>query len=156
MDGMTVVKIGDSVKIWLPGETPWADVVALRDDGIIDVKIANRLIPEMTEEELGVYFAGNPPAKSRRKLHAYRLGQTVRVFATGWGGVKWAVKGFGENDEAEAATFPRPPEKPLRERLTDGIAAITRELKGPMSNVERAWLVADRCDMRTELVKMDA
>jgi len=146
------VKIGDAVKIWLPGETPWADVVALQDDGTIDVKVANRLIPEMTEEKLIAYFGGNPPHESRRKLHAYRLGQTVRVFPTGWGGVHWAVKGFGENDEA--ADFPRAPEKPLRERLIEGIAAITQELKGPMSNVERAWLVADRADMRAELAKL--
>ncbi len=33
---------------------------------------------------------------------------------------------------------------------------ITALLKGPMSNVERAWLVEDRRDIRAELAKRES
>jgi hypothetical protein len=42
-----------------------------------------------------------------------------------------------------------------RQYLLDACADITAQLKGPMSNVERAWLVADRKDFRAELAKID-
>lgn len=38
-----------------------------------------------------------------------------------------------------------------REEAEAGIAAITAQLKGPMSNLERALLVADRTDLRALL-----
>lgn len=34
------------------------------------------------------------------------------------------------------------------------IAEITKQLKGPLNNVERAWLVVDRKDFRDELAKL--
>ena len=41
------------------------------------------------------------------------------------------------------------------EALKKAIAEITAELKGPLSNLERALLVADRRDLRKELAQKE-
>jgi hypothetical protein len=38
-----------------------------------------------------------------------------------------------------------------KEQIDEGIAAISEELKGPMSNTERLMLVGDRADLRAAL-----
>jgi hypothetical protein len=43
-----------------------------------------------------------------------------------------------------------------RERAVKFIDYATNTLKGPMSNVERAWMVADRKDAREYLAEVDA
>jgi len=43
-----------------------------------------------------------------------------------------------------------------RDELAQAIAEITDELKRPMSNIERAFLVADRKDLRQQLSALEA
>jgi hypothetical protein len=71
--------LGDSVKVWLPGETPWAEVVALHDDETWDGRILNRLVPEMDDLEharlmKGVWGTGRRLAR----LHSHKQGDVVR------------------------------------------------------------------------------
>lgn len=44
--------------------------------------------------------------------------------------------------------------EPTREQLQRGIDAITAQLKGPMTNRERALLIACRTDLRMKLLDM--
>lgn len=46
--------------------------------------------------------------------------------------------------------------KPTREETIAFIEYATRTLAGPMSNIERALMVADRKDARDHLTKLDA
>lgn len=41
---MTTPKIGETVKVWLPGETPWAECVAVNPDGSWLGRIDNDLV----------------------------------------------------------------------------------------------------------------
>lgn len=43
-----------------------------------------------------------------------------------------------------------------RAKVAADIDQMTAELKGPMTNVERAWTVADRRDARRRLAELDA
>jgi hypothetical protein len=40
-------------------------------------------------------------------------------------------------------------------KIKEAIANITAELKGPMDNFDRAWLVAERADLRELLRKIE-
>ena len=86
-----MVKVGESVKVWLPGETPWAECVATYPDGTWEGRIANRLFAEMSDEEratiLGVMWSipivpGPKPrlatAEDLPRLHSFKEGQVVR------------------------------------------------------------------------------
>ena len=42
-----------------------------------------------------------------------------------------------------------------KQEAVDFIAEATKRLKGPLSNIERAWLVADRKDARAYLSKLE-
>lgn len=42
--------------------------------------------------------------------------------------------------------------EPTREELERAIDNITEQLKGPLPNIERAFLAADRADMRMKLL----
>lgn len=49
--------------------------------------------------------------------------------------------------------------KPLlkeREELISSIALISKQMMGPLPNIERAWLHEDRKEMRARLAEIDA
>jgi hypothetical protein len=84
-------EIGESVKVWLPGETPWAECVAVHPDGTWEGRIANRLFAEMTDEERALIVGEMwdipviPGPKPRLatvadlpRLHSYKQDQVVR------------------------------------------------------------------------------
>ena len=73
-------KVGETVKVYLRGESPWAECVALHDDGSWEGRIVNRLVAERSEQERRdaarhAGFGGDRPMPS---LHNYRQGQTIR------------------------------------------------------------------------------
>lgn len=57
------MKIGDIIKVHLPGESPWAQCVAIHDDGTFNGRIDN-----------------NPVALD---LHSYKFGDVVRFKESG-------------------------------------------------------------------------
>lgn len=62
------------IKCRLPGETPWARIVAVHPDGSVSAELANRLMPERTADELREIFGATIPV-----LHAYKRGD-VELF----------------------------------------------------------------------------
>lgn len=74
-----VVK-GGFFKVHLPGESPWAECVAVHPEGHWDGRIANRLVGEMpAEERLQVAQHCFPGAqRALPSLHGYRENQVVR------------------------------------------------------------------------------
>lgn len=72
-------KIGDMVKVHLPGESPWAECVAIHNDGSWEGRITNRLVAERSEQErreaARVAGFGDRPLPA---LHSYRKDQIVR------------------------------------------------------------------------------
>ncbi len=72
-------KLGDFVKAWLPGETPWAECVAVEASGAWHGRIANKLVPEHTPQELARYMEGcDVPELHVPKRHDYRENMVVR------------------------------------------------------------------------------
>ena len=73
---------GEFYKVVLPGETPWAQVVAVREDGTWEGRIDNKLVgslPEAERAELSrLWFNSNEPLPS---LHNYKQHDVVRL---GW------------------------------------------------------------------------
>lgn len=70
---------GDSIKVHLPGESPWAEVVTLHEDGTWDGRICNRLIPEMDDLE-HARLLKETWGKGRRlpRLHPFKQNDVVR------------------------------------------------------------------------------
>ena len=72
--------VGEAAKVWLPGESPWAECVAIHDDGSWEGRILNRLVAEMGQherEDLAEHFWGSGAA-ALPSLHDFRQGQIVR------------------------------------------------------------------------------
>jgi hypothetical protein len=74
------VKVGGWYKVTLPGETPWAECLAVLPDGSWAGRIDNELVGSASEErrmELAKHFfpAATEPLK---KLHDYKLNDIVR------------------------------------------------------------------------------
>ncbi len=73
------VTVGKTAKVHLPGESPWAECVAVHEDGTWDGRIVNRLFGEMSEHERARFtkreFGSAAPLP---RLHDYRQGQLVR------------------------------------------------------------------------------
>jgi hypothetical protein len=64
--------IGEAIKVHLPGESPWADCVAINDDGTWTGRICNRLFNEFTAEERKAF---SPDIGDR--AHKYRQNDVV-------------------------------------------------------------------------------
>ena len=65
------------VKVWLPGETPWAEVVRPLPDGGFLLRIANTLVgesAEMRKELAREWFTSDEPLP---KLHDYKFGELI-------------------------------------------------------------------------------
>jgi hypothetical protein len=88
---MTMPKIGEFIKVWLPGESPWAECVSVNHDGTWEGRIANRLFAEMSDEERATIIGemwcipiipGHKPrlmtGADLPRLHDFKHGQVVR------------------------------------------------------------------------------
>jgi len=56
------VKVGDSIKLWLPGESPWGEVLEVKGP-YVKARIDNRLIPEWTPDERKRIFGFDKPSQ---------------------------------------------------------------------------------------------
>lgn len=76
---LRAVQIGDDVKVHLPGESPWAEVVAIHEDGTFDGRIENRLFAQMSEHEQAQFlkreFSTVAPLP---KLHDHKQDDVIR------------------------------------------------------------------------------
>lgn len=71
------MKVGESVKVWLPGESPWVKVVALLPDGFVG-QINNVLFRELSEFEQAKWTSDEwKTAKKLPELHQYSFGDLV-------------------------------------------------------------------------------
>lgn len=72
-------KVGESLKVWLPGESPWAECTAIYPDGSWDGRINNKLIAEYSDTERARFFKDSfGTTRSPPKLHDFKQGQVVR------------------------------------------------------------------------------
>lgn len=55
---MTTPAPGSFAKVFLPGESPWAEVIKVNENGTWIGRIANRLFAEMTDAERDVQAGG--------------------------------------------------------------------------------------------------
>jgi hypothetical protein len=73
------MKIGEHIKVHLPGESPWAEVMATYEDGTWDGRISNRLFGEMSDIERARFTKDHfDTAKALPRLHDYKQDQVVR------------------------------------------------------------------------------
>lgn len=74
------MKIGDMVKVYLPGESPWAECVAINEDGTWLGRIDNHLIGSASLEErtriAAHFFPGSPPLEADK--HPYKFNDVLR------------------------------------------------------------------------------
>lgn len=71
--------VGETIKVFLPGESPWADCVFVYSDGTWEGRIVNRLVGEMSDRhraDLTEKLFG--PGRPLPKLHDFRCGDLVR------------------------------------------------------------------------------
>lgn len=68
----TRIEVGGYIKCRLPGETPWARIISVHQDGYVTAEIANRTVPELTPAEQEAAVGGRLPV-----LHDYRLGDVA-------------------------------------------------------------------------------
>jgi hypothetical protein len=74
------VKVGELYKVYLPGETPWAECLALHEDGTWEGRIDNKLIGSMTEAERAAVAADMFPGSIGflPSLHNFKENDVVR------------------------------------------------------------------------------
>ena len=76
---LPAMMIGSYAKVFLPGESPWAECVAIYEDGTWDGRIDNRLFAELSEHEQARFmkriFRSVAPLP---RLHDYHQNQIVR------------------------------------------------------------------------------
>lgn len=77
---MESVILGKSYKVHLPGESPWAECLAIHDDGTWEGRIDNELVGSKTEVERRhlaseLFGENSTPIPS---LHDFRFGDIVR------------------------------------------------------------------------------
>lgn len=69
--------IGETIKVYLPGESPWAEITA-EEDGRVKARILNKLFHEFSEHEqarwLGDHFGTVKPLE---RLHSYKQGDEL-------------------------------------------------------------------------------
>jgi hypothetical protein len=71
--------IGESIKVKLPGETPWVECVAVYPDGTWDGRIDNRLFGEMSDHERAQIMKREfGEVFTVPRLHQYKLNDVVR------------------------------------------------------------------------------
>lgn len=70
-------KLGECVKVCLPGETPWAEVIAVNERTFIG-KIVNKLYREFSEIEKAKFLKdGFGTVKQLPELHKYKFGDEI-------------------------------------------------------------------------------
>jgi hypothetical protein len=77
---MSEPMIGQSIKVHLRGESPWAKCAFIYPDGSWDGVIENKLFHEYSEAERAGWVGSNfeGVTKPLPKLHDYKQGQVVR------------------------------------------------------------------------------
>jgi hypothetical protein len=71
---------GSFAKVWLPGETPWAECVKVNEDGTWLGRIANHLFAEMTDAQRDAVLAptfGSSGGAQLPRLHSYKQDHLV-------------------------------------------------------------------------------
>lgn len=71
-------EIGEMIKVFLPGESPWAECVAVEPDGTWHGRIDNFLIAQSDELRQAIVdrdWGGGEPLK---KLHGFKQNDVVR------------------------------------------------------------------------------
>lgn len=73
------VRVGESIKVSLPGESPWAACIAIHPDGTWDGQIINKLFGELSEYERARFMKDSfGTVKGVPKLHNFSQDQVVR------------------------------------------------------------------------------
>ena len=71
------MQIGDMIKVFLPGESPWAEVIEINEP-LFKGRIANRLFHEMSFESQGEFTGDNfGTADPLPKLHDFKQDDEV-------------------------------------------------------------------------------
>ena len=72
--------VGDHAKVFLRGESPWAECIAIHSDDEWSGRIVNRLVGEMTDDERAAVARalGMGDENALPSLHGYRSGMIVR------------------------------------------------------------------------------
>ena len=72
------MKVGDDVKLYLPGESPWGIVIAVLDETRIQARINNKLFREYSADEqmewIGEQFG---TGYYLEELHGYKYGDVA-------------------------------------------------------------------------------
>lgn len=73
------MQIGQVIKVSLPGESPWAECVAIHDDGTWNGRIVNQLFHEMSEIAQARFTKGAFSTVAKLpQLHSFKQGEVVR------------------------------------------------------------------------------
>lgn len=70
--------VGEYYKVNLPGETPWAECLAVHEDETWGGRIANRLFAEMAGSERDAIWPAPPGEEALPSLHNYQQDMVVR------------------------------------------------------------------------------
>ena len=69
--------IGDCIKVFLPGESPWAEVIQISED-MVKAKIVNTLFHEHTKEQQAEFTSDNfDTAEPLPRLHNFKQGEEI-------------------------------------------------------------------------------
>jgi hypothetical protein len=77
--------MAEMMKIWLPGETPWAEVLSANPDGSRTVRIDNKVAGDYSADEFRQMLAkmfgrdADPRDKHDYRKHAYKFNEVVTV-----------------------------------------------------------------------------
>ena len=72
------MEIGESIKVWLPGETPWATVEAIHNHELVEARIDNFLFHQWPKEERMAWVGGEfGEPQDLPKLHDYKCDDLV-------------------------------------------------------------------------------
>lgn len=72
--------VGAFIKVWLPGETPFAECLAVYDDGTWQGRIDNHLVAQRSDADrakIGQRLFPDSDAAPLPSLHNYRQGDIV-------------------------------------------------------------------------------
>lgn len=85
------MQTGDYVKVSLPGETPWAEVLAVEPGGFVG-RIANKLFTEYSDQDRQAWCGeefGIAAAEPLPRLHDFKQDQVVTFERGGHMGREW-------------------------------------------------------------------
>ncbi len=74
-------EVGQWIKVHLPGESPWAECLAVHADGTWEGRIDNHLVGSASEakrREVAQHFFPDAPAEPLPSLHSFELNDVVR------------------------------------------------------------------------------